>query len=212
MYSKKGNLIIISGFSGAGKGTIMKALTAKYPDKYALSVSATSRGPRPGEVDGREYFFKTKEEFEQMLENDELLEHAIYVGNYYGTPKSYVLDKMADNYDVILEIEIQGAMQIKKWKEDTILMFVSTVDADTLKERLTGRGTESAEVIRQRLGRAYEESLGVEDYDYLIINDDLDETVEKVHSIIQNEHAKINNNIDFINQMRSELKRFKEEI
>lgn len=211
MSSGKGNLIIVSGFSGAGKGTIMKRLVEKYPDCYALSVSATSRSPRPGEVDGREYFFKTREEFEDMISNNELLEHACYVGNYYGTPKEYVFNKMEEGFDVILEIEIQGAMQVKKMYEDTILMFVTTPDAMTLKDRLTGRGTETEDVIKSRLGRAVEEAEGIENYDYLIINDELETAVDSVHNIMQNERFRIKNNIKFLNKMREELKEFKEE-
>lgn len=211
MSSGKGNLIIVSGFSGAGKGTIMKRLVEKYPDCYALSVSATSRSPRPGEVDGREYFFKTREEFEDMISNNELLEHACYVGNYYGTPKEYVFNKMEEGFDVILEIEIQGAMQVKKMYEDTILMFVTTPDAMTLKDRLTGRGTETEDVIKSRLGRAVEEAEGIENYDYLIINDELETAVDSVHNIMQNERFRIKNNISFLNKMREELKGFKEE-
>ncbi|MCR5271899.1 MAG: guanylate kinase [Lachnospiraceae bacterium] len=211
MQSQKGNLIIVSGFSGAGKGTLMKRLIDKYTNSYALSVSATSRKPRPGEEDGREYFFKTKEEFETMISNGELLEHANYVGNYYGTPKEYVFKKMEEGYDVILEIEIQGAMQVKKMYEDALLMFVSTPDAKTLKTRLTGRGTETEDVINSRLKRACEEAEGIEKYDYLIINDDLETAVDTIHAISQNERFRIRNNLKFINNMREELKEFKEE-
>ncbi|MCR5468166.1 MAG: guanylate kinase [Lachnospiraceae bacterium] len=211
MRPSKGNLIIVSGFSGAGKGTIMKRLVEKYPDSYALSVSATSRSPRPGEEEGREYFFKTKEEFEKMIADDDLLEHACYVGNYYGTPKKYVFDKMEAGIDVILEIEIQGAMQVKKMYPDSLLMFVSTPDAQTLRERLSGRGTETEEVIKNRLCRACEEAMGVENYDYLVINDDLETAVESVHAIAQNERFRIRNNIQFIDNIKNELKSFKEE-
>lgn len=142
-----GLLIVISGFSGSGKGTIMKELIRRYPEKYALSISATTRQPREGEQDGREYFFKTKEEFLSMIEHNELLEHAQYVGNYYGTPKAYVQQQLQAHKHVILEIEIQGALKIKEQFPQTLLLFVTPPSAEILKERLTGRGTETEEVI-----------------------------------------------------------------
>lgn len=138
-----GLLIVISGFSGSGKGTIMKELIRRYPEKYALSISATTRQPREGERDGREYFFKTKEEFLSMIEHNELLEHAQYVGNYYGTPKAYVQQQLQAHKHVILEIEIQGALKIKEQFPQTLLLFVTPPSAEILKERLTGRGTET---------------------------------------------------------------------
>lgn len=134
-----GLLIVISGFSGSGKGTIMKELIRRYPEKYALSISATTRQPREGERDGREYFFKTKEEFLSMIEHNELLEHAQYVGNYYGTPKAYVQQQLQAHKHVILEIEIQGALKIKEQFPQTLLLFVTPPSAEILKERLTGR-------------------------------------------------------------------------
>lgn len=171
--NRKGILLVVSGFSGAGKGTLMKELLSRY-DNYALSISATTRNPREGEEDGREYFFRTREEFEKMIAEDALIEHACYVGNYYGTPRAYVEEQLSLGKDVILEIEIQGALQIKKRFPDTLLLFVSPPDAATLKNRLVGRGTETMEVIENRLARATEEANGIEQYDYFIINDDLD--------------------------------------
>ena len=203
----KGVLVVVSGFSGAGKGTVMKALLNKY-DNYALSVSATTRKPRPGEENGREYFFRTKEEFEQMIADDALIEHACYVGNYYGTPRAYVEEQLSLGKDVILEIEIQGALQIKKRFPDTLLLFVSPPDAATLKNRLVGRGTETMEVIENRLARATEEANGIEQYDYFIINDDLDACVRQVHEIIQGEHSRVFRNLELITEIRSELKTF----
>ena len=191
---KKGLLIVVSGFSGSGKGTIMKQLLKKYEEQYALSVSATTRQPRPGEVDGREYFFRTTEQFEEM------------VGNYYGTPKAYVEQQLAAGKDVILEIEIQGALKVKKKFPDTLLLFVTPPSVDVLRERLIGRGTEVAETVKKRLGRAVEEADGVEEYDYLVVNDDLDTCVEEVHSIIQAEKLRVSRNINFINEIKSELK------
>ena len=203
--SHKGILAVVSGFSGAGKGTLMKALLSEHADQYALSISATTRGPREGEVDGREYFFKTKEQFEQMIAEDALIEHACYVGNYYGTPKSYVMEQLEAGKNVILEIEIQGARKIKAQYPDAVLLFVTTNDAQTLKDRLTGRGTESEEVIRNRLLRAAQEAEGIEEYDYLVVNDDLDTCVNEVHGIITSEHLKMRRRLEFVTNIREDL-------
>ena len=205
--NRKGILLVVSGFSGAGKGTLMKELLSRY-DNYALSISATTRNPREGEVDGREYFFRTREEFEKMIAEDALIEHACYVGNYYGTPRAYVEEQLSLGKDVILEIEIQGALQNKKRFSDTLLLFVSPPDAATLKNRLVGRGTETMEVIENRLARATEEANGIEQYDYFIINDDLDACVRQVHEIIQGEHSRVFRNLELITEIRSELKTF----
>ena len=154
--NERGILIVVSGFSGAGKGTLMKRLLEKYEERYALSVSATTRQPREGERDGIEYFFKTKEEFEKMIAKEELIEYARYVENYYGTPRAYVEQMLEAGKDVILEIEIQGALKVKKAFPDTLLLFVVPPSAEELKHRLVGRGTESMEVIESRLKRAVE--------------------------------------------------------
>ncbi len=204
---RKGILVVVSGFSGSGKGTIMKELLRRY-DNYALSISATTRSPREGEEDGREYFFKTREEFEKMIAEDALIEHASYVGNYYGTPRAYVEQQLSLGKDVILEIEIQGALQIKKRFPDTLLLFISPPDARTLKERLVGRGTESMEVIESRLARAVEEAEGIESYDYFIINDDLEICVEQVHQMIKGEHSRVSRSLELIHEIRTELKEF----
>ena len=167
--SDRGILIVVSGFSGSGKGTLMKELLKRYPDIYALSISATTRAPREGEEDGREYFFISKDEFEKMIAKDELIEYARYVENYYGTPRRYVEEKMKQGKDVILEIEIQGALKVKKAFPDTLLLFVTPPSAEELQSRLIGRGTETMEVIRSRMDRACEEAQGMELYDYLIV-------------------------------------------
>ena len=203
----QGVLAVISGFSGAGKGTLMRALLERY-DNYALSISATTRAPREGEVDGREYFFKTREEFEQMIEHDELVEYAQYVGNYYGTPKAYVEEQLARGKDVILEIEIQGALKIKEQFPQTLLLFVTPPSAQILKDRLTGRGTETEDVINSRLARAVEEADGCEVYDYLVINDELDAAVENVHRIIRGERQRMQHNLDTIETIKNDLKQF----
>lgn len=203
----QGILVVVSGFSGAGKGTLMKALLEKY-DNYALSISATTRKPREGEVDGREYFFKTVEEFEQLIDNDNLIEYAKYVENYYGTPKDYVEQQLASGKDVILEIEIQGALKVKAKRPDTVLIFVTPPTAEELEKRLIGRGTETMDVIKSRLRRANEEAEGMSGYDYVLINDDLDQCVDQLHGIIQSEHSAAGRNQFFINKISDELKGF----
>ena len=204
---KQGTLVVVSGFAGTGKGTVMKELLDRY-DSYALSISATTRNPRPGEVDGREYFFKTKEEFEEMIERNEFVEHACYVGNYYGTPKKYVQEQLAAGKDVILEIEIQGALNIKSQFPDALLLFIAPPSADVLKARLVGRGTETEEVIEQRLARAVEESKGIENYDYLVVNDDLDECVENVHQMIQSAGWKMSRREADVEELRRQISKF----
>lgn len=206
--SKKGILIVVSGFSGAGKGTIMKELLKRY-DNYALSISATTRSPRVGEEDGREYFFKTTQEFEKMIAKEELIEYAKYVDNYYGTPRAYVEEQLEKGKDVILEIEIQGALKVKEKFPETLLLFVTPPSAKVLKERLVGRGTETMDVIDFRMSRACEEAEGMDQYDYLIINDDLDTCVEEVHQIIQGEHRRSFRNASLIASMKTELKELK---
>ena len=202
---EKGILIVVSGFSGSGKGTIMKELLKKY-ENYALSISATTRNPRVGEENGREYFFKSVEEFEKMIAKDELIEYAKYVDNYYGTPREYVEEQMKAGKDVILEIEIQGALKVREKFPDALLLFVTPPSAQELKKLLVNRGTETMDVIEFRMNRAKEEALGMDQYDYLIINDDLQECVEEVHRIIQGEHRRSFRNYAFIEQMKQELK------
>ena len=204
MSHKKGILIVVSGFSGAGKGTLMKRLLESY-DNYALSISATTRSPRQGETHGVEYFFKSVDEFEKMIAQDELIEYAKYVNNYYGTPKDYVMDQLEAGKDVILEIEIQGALKVKEKYPDTLLLFVTPPSAEELKARLVGRGTETMDVIESRMKRAAEESEGVEAYDYLIINDDLEACVKEMHHVIQSEHNKVSRCGSMIEQIRKEL-------
>ena len=213
----KGKLVVISGFSGAGKGTLMKALMKEYGDSYALSVSATTRNPRPGEMDGVDYFFVTRDKFEQMIAEDAQIEYAQYVGNYYGTPKEYVQQQLDLGKNVILEIEIQGALKIKEKFPDTVLMFVTAPDANELKNRLVGRGTETPEVIAARLSRACEESMGMEKYDYLVINDTIENGISLIDRLICDERSgniennrahRVSANIDFINKMREELSGF----
>lgn len=203
----KGVLTVVSGFSGAGKGTVMKRLIQKYDD-YALSISVTTRKPREGERDGIEYFFKTKEEVETMIENDEFLEYARYVDNYYGTPRFYVEEMLAKGKNVILEIEIQGAMQIKAKNPEAVLIFVTPPSFEELRNRLVGRGTETADVIESRLRRASEEAEGMPSYDYILVNDQVEDCVDRLHQIILSERAKAQRNEEFINMIRQEARIF----
>ena len=204
--AQKGILAVVSGFSGAGKGTLMKALLASHPEQYALSISATTRSPRAGEEHGREYFFLSKEEFEGLIARDALIEYACYVGNYYGTPRAYVLEQMAAGKVVILEIEIQGARKIKKQFPEAVLLFVTTKNAQVLKERLSRRGTETQEFIDQRLERAVQESEGIEEYDYLVVNDELETCVEEIHAIIESEHRRLRYHMELVRKVREELR------
>ncbi len=202
---KKGTLTIISGFSGAGKGTVMKALLAKYSDQYALSISATSRKPREGEMDGREYFFKTKEEFEELIAQGKLIEYAKYVDNYYGTPAEYVEEQRQAGKDMILEIEIQGALQVKEKYPEAMLIFLTPPSIPELKKRLIGRGTEEMSVIDARLKRAKEEARFMEQYDYIVVNDTVEECVERIHRLIQSQHDQVFYSLDLIEGMKKEL-------
>lgn len=206
---EKGLLIVISGFSGAGKGTLVKALLQKY-DNYALSVSMTTRAPRPGERDGVEYFFTDRRRFEEAIRQDGLIEYAPYCGNYYGTPRAYVEEQMAAGKNVILEIEIQGALKIKEKFPESLLIFLTPPSAGELKKRLEGRGTETPGVIAERLARAVEESEGVEAYDYIVVNDSLDECVEEVHRLVAAARRVPVRCQDFIKEIREELQGFRE--
>lgn len=203
---KKGILTIISGFSGAGKGTLLNEMLKKY-NNYSLSISATTRKPREGEIDGKSYFFKTKEEFEDMIREDAFIEYASYVGNYYGTPKSYVMDKLEKGQDVILEIEIQGALKVKEKYPEAMLIFISTPNALSLKERLEGRKTENIDQIKARLKRAAEEAGGMEKYDYILINDNLNEAVDNLHQLIQSQKSKVSYNINLIDIIKKDLEK-----
>ena len=201
---KKGLLIVISGFSGAGKGTIVKELVERYG--YSLSVSCTTRAPRPGEVDGREYHFKTVEEFENLIDYNGFIEYAQYVEHYYGTPRAFVEQEMAKGHNVILEIEVQGAMNIKNQYPEAPLLFVSAPSAEVLQERLRGRGSADEATVKKRMQRAIVESESMDVYDYIVINDDLEECVEQVHSIIEAEASKTCHCAGFIEEIKKELK------
>ena len=203
----KGILVVVSGFSGAGKGTVMKRLLEKYND-YALSISVTTRNPRPGEEDRREYFFRTKEEFEKLIKEDALIEYAQYVENYYGTPRSYVEEQLQAGKNVILEIEIQGAMKVKEKIPEALLVFVTPPTVEELEKRLKGRGTETAQVIAERLARAGEEAKGMDQYDYILVNDTVEECVDHLHEIITAEHSRASRNTEFIADIQEQTKAF----
>ncbi len=202
MASDKGILIVLSGFSGSGKGTVVKHLLAKYPQDFALSVSATTRSPREGEEEGVSYFFRSREQFEQMIAQGELLEYAEYVGNYYGTPLSYVREKLAAGQNVILEIETQGAMKVKAEHPDTLLLFMTPPDAGELIRRLKNRGTEDDATITARMKQAAEETRVMDAYDYIVVNDDVDACAQKILSIIQCEKSSAKRNPELIEKFR----------
>lgn len=208
--NKKGILIVISGFSGVGKGTVVKHLVEKY--NYSLSVSATTRAPRPGEVDGKDYLFKTVEEFQSLIDYNGFIEWAQYVDNYYGTPRKYVEDELEKGNNVILEIEVQGARAIKEKYPEAVLIFLTAPSAVSLKERLEGRGTEDPKVIAKRLKRACEETEDMACYDYLVVNDNLDSCVEDVNSVIIAESCKTSNNKEYITKTKNELLDIRKEI
>ena len=202
---KLGVLSVISGFSGVGKGTIVKKLVAEQD--YALSISATSRAPREGEVHGREYFFLTREEFHSMIESDGLIEWAEYVSNFYGTPREYVEERLAEGKDVILEIEPQGALKVKAQYPEAVLIFIVPPNAKELENRLIGRGTEEADTIKKRLRRAAEETEFIENYEYIVVNDDLDDTVKDIHHIIQAASHKRERKREFLESLTDDLKK-----
>lgn len=203
--SKKGIIAVISGFSGAGKGTVVNELVKRYG--YAVSISATTRKPREGEKEGVNYFYKNREEFEQMIQNDELIEYAEYVGNYYGTPKDYVYDKLNSGIDVLLEIEMQGALKVKKSFPEVSLVFITPPSYEELRKRLEGRGTETKEVIDKRMARAVEECSYMDSYDYVMVNDDLDTCVTEMHNLLQAVHYSRDNQTEFIDRIKKDFKK-----
>lgn len=190
MYKKRGLLIVLSGPSGVGKGTVRQELFKQPNTNYEYSVSMTTRSPREGEVDGTDYFFKTREEFEQLLEEEKLLEHAEYVGNYYGTPLDYVNETLEAGRDVFLEIEVVGAAQVRKKAPDGLFIFLAPPSLSALEDRLSGRGTESAEVIQSRVEKAREELEMMNLYDYVVENDEVHHACERINAIVIAEHCR----------------------
>ena len=204
---KRGSLIVISGFSGVGKGTVVKRLVSDYG--YDLSVSATTRAPREGEVDGREYHFMARSEFEQLIDYGGFIEWTQYVDNYYGTPKKYVEEGLKQGKNIILEIEVLGAMNVKELFPDALLIFISAPSIAELKNRLSGRGTESEEAILKRLLRATEEAEDMEKYDYIVITDDLEECIKAVDAVIRSNSCRIEHQSSYISGIKEELAQIK---
>ena len=203
--TKRGLLIVLSGPSGVGKGTVRAAIFSKEEQKFVYSISATTRLPRTGETDGVDYFFKTREEFEQMIQNKQLLEYAEYVGNYYGTPLEYVENTLATGKDVFLEIDVQGAIQVRELMPDGVFIFLTPPDLNELESRIVNRGTDSDEVIAKRMKTAREELELMKYYDYSVVNDTVNNAVQKIEAIIQTEHLRIVRNLDTIEELEEIL-------
>ena len=198
---RKGLLLIVSGPAGVGKGTVNAALMAKHPE-IRMSVSATTRAPRPGEIDGVHYFFKTKEEFDRMIEEDAFLEYMHVFGmNYYGTPKAFVEAEREKGNHVILEIDVQGAKKVKSACPDAVMIFIAPPSLSILKERLVGRGTETQESIDKRTATALEELRSLPDYDYMVINDVVEEAVGEMEAILTAELLRTGRNTELITKL-----------
>ena len=204
--SDRGLLIVFSGPSGVGKGTVRQEIFSTPDHKFEYSVSMTTRAQRPGEVDGKDYFFRSREEFEELIRNGQMLEYAEYVGNYYGTPLAYVNETLDKGIDVFLEIEVQGALQVKKKVPDAVFIFLTPPDLNELQERLVGRGTDSEEVIAKRIERAREEIALMSEYDYAIVNDEVPLAAERVKRVIEAEHFRVDRVIGRYRNMISEKK------
>ena len=201
----KGKLLVISGFSGVGKGTVVNYLK-EHSDNYKISVSVTTRNPRENEVNGIHYHFITNEQFENMITENKILEHACYVDHYYGTPKVFVEQSLEEGNDVILEIETKGALQVKANKPDAILIFILPPSAEELKNRLIGRQTETEDVINERLKKAAEETDNIEKYDYYVLNDEVEKCAQHIENIKNNNPQSLD--MDFVNQIKSEVLMF----
>ena len=202
--TERGLLIVFSGPSGVGKGTVRKEIFESSDNKFEYSVSMTTRPQRPGEVDGVDYFFRTREEFEDLIRQGQMLEYAEYVGNYYGTPLTYVNETLDRGVDVFLEIEVQGALQVKQKVPDGVFIFLTLPDLEELHDRLVGRGTDSQEVIAQRIAKAREEIALMREYDYAVVNDEVSLAAERVKKIIEAEHFRVDRVIGRYDEMINE--------
>ncbi|MBR2528996.1 MAG: guanylate kinase [Blautia sp.] len=200
---ERGLLAVISGFAGAGKGTIVSQIL-KTHENYVVSVSATTRAPGKGEVDGVHYFFLTQDKFDHMVSENEFLEYASYVNHSYGTPRSFVEEQLNQGKDVLLEIDIQGGRQVRKIYPDTPLIFITPPSIDELVRRLTSRGRDSAESIARRLQRAAKEAEEIEEYDYVLVNDEIEACTERLHAVIQAEKARVNRRQDLIAEIQKQ--------
>ncbi len=201
----RGSLIVVSGFAGTGKGTVVKKLLADH-EEYALSVSMTTRAPREGEQEGVAYFFVSQEEFDRTIEEGGFIEYARYVGHSYGTPRAYVEKMLSAGRDVLLEIEIQGAMNVKKLFPEAVLIFIMPPGAEELKKRLVGRGTETMEVVEQRMKRAAEEAEIIGKYDYMVVNDEVENCAGRIHAIVTADHARPGRHEAFIRRVQEQLR------
>lgn len=201
---KKGLLIVISGPSGAGKGTICKEWLKRHPEAV-LSVSATTRPPRPMEIEGVNYFFKSREEFKKMIENNDFLEYAKVYDNYYGTPRKYVQQKLLEGRDVILEIDIQGALKVKDRFDEGVFIFIVPPTMEELRRRIVKRGTENPDIILQRFKSAFEEINFIKRYNYVVVNDTIEESVRKMEAIILAEKCRVDRNTHLIMQLQGEI-------
>lgn len=188
---ERGLLIVFSGPSGVGKGTVRAAIFESSQHQFEYSVSMTTRKQRPSEIDGKDYFFSTREAFEEKIKAGQMLEYAEYVGNYYGTPLEYVNKTLDEGKDVFLEIEVQGALQVKEKVPDGVFIFLTPPDLDELRDRLSGRGTDSLEVINERMAKAREEIKLMSEYDYAVVNDEVPLAVERVKKIVEAEHFRV---------------------
>lgn len=206
LLNRRGSLIVFSGPSGSGKGTVLGEFFKNYADENVfLSISATTRKPRPSDVDGVTYYFKTVDEFKKMIENNELLEHACFCDNYYGTPKRAVEEKLESGNDVILEIEIQGALKIMENVKDAIFVFICPPSMEELERRLIGRNTETMDVIKKRMETAKWEMTNIMKYNYVIVNDTVDNAAKKLKDIINAQRLTVLNNNGFIKTILDEV-------
>lgn len=198
----KGRVYIISGPSGSGKDTVLKEIFERKPD-VAFSISSITRDMRPGEVEGEKYNFISREQFEYMIANDELLEHNVFVGNYYGTPKKPVINCIENGQDMLIEVDVNGAAQIRSKMPEAVSIFIMPPSLEILKKRLTGRGTDDAQVIEKRLNEALREIASAKDYDYVVVNDDLDQAVSDVILIMSVDKFRTDRNLNLIDEVLS---------
>lgn len=205
VMTERGLLIVLSGPSGVGKGTVRQAIFEKYENDFDYSVSMTTRKKRKGEVEGSDYFFRTREEFERLIASGGLLEYAEYVGNYYGTPLEYVNETLNKGKDVFLEIEVQGALKVRKRMPEGIFIFLAPPNLSELKSRIIGRGTDAMEVIEERMEKAVEELKLIEYYDYVVRNDTVENAARKIRNIIESEHLKVSRNLDEYKKIIKEM-------
>ncbi|HHU78799.1 MAG: guanylate kinase [Caldicoprobacterales bacterium] len=198
---KKGLLIVVSGPSGAGKGTVCREWLSRNPETE-LSISVTTRSPRPTEVEGKNYFFRSRQEFENMIERNEFLEYAKVYDNYYGTPRRYVQQKLMEGRDVILEIDIQGALKVKERFDEGVFIFIVPPTMEELRKRIVKRGTENPEVIIKRFNCAFEEINFIKRYNYVVVNDKVEEAVRKMEAIVLAEKCRVDRNSELIMKLQ----------